>query len=47
MSEKLRAEKSSLHPNTKKVTTLILNFEWNIMHRQLFHTLGADMAIAP
>lgn len=29
--EKLRAEKSSLHPNTKKATMLILNFEWNIM----------------
>lgn len=47
MSKKLRAEKSSLHPNAKKVITLILNFEWKIMPRQLYLNLGTDMTTAP
>ena len=46
--EEIKGRKeSSLRPNEKKMITLIFYFEWTVMHRQLFPTLGAHKTTAP
>lgn len=44
---KIKGRKKFSASKYKEGDYVKLNFEWNIMHRQLSHTPGADMAIVP